>query len=186
MNERHRAFADAIEPALRGLYAAAVRLTGSSSSANDLVQDTLLLAYQSWERFDAATNIRAWLHRIQYNAFVSQYRRRKRERELLSRDATGPEYEPLISEHDRRCLHDGGIQRQSLTPTINRALDRLPQEFRTVVIMADIGELTYREIADILGCPMGTVMSRLHRARRALAKDLQATLSPAEIQAYAA
>jgi len=173
MTNRRIEFSRAIEPALDGLYATALKLTGATSDASDLVQDTLLLAYQSWGRFEPGTNIRAWLHRIQFNAFVSGYRRRKREYRALDVNGDGSKINLLVSEYDTRATEqDGGVVLQGLGRTVQRALDELAPEFRAVVLLAAIAELSYREIADTLGCPMGTVMSRLHRARRILAKKL--------------
>lgn len=173
MTDRRAAFSRTIEPALDGLYAAALRLTGSASDASDLVQDALLLAYQGWDRFEPGTNVRAWLHRIQYNTFVSAYRRKKRERRALDVERDPTHAEHFISEFDARgAREDGGVVLQGLTPTVQAALDELAPEFRSVVVLVDIGELSYREVADAVGCPIGTVMSRLHRARRALAKKL--------------
>lgn len=173
MTNRRIEFSRAIEPALDGLYATALRLTGSASDASDLVQDALLLAYQGWDRFESGTNVRAWLHRIQFNAFVSGYRRKKRERRALDVDADPSKTELFVSEYDTRVSEaDGGVVVQGLGRTVQGALDELSPEFRTVVVLADIAELSYREIADTLGCPIGTVMSRLHRARRMLAKKL--------------
>ncbi|MBL8681339.1 MAG: sigma-70 family RNA polymerase sigma factor [Myxococcales bacterium] len=186
MTNRRVEFSQTVEPALDGLYATALRLTGSAADAGDLVQDALLLAYQGWDRFEAGTNVRAWLHRIQFNAFVSGYRRKKRERRALDVDADPSKAELFVSEYDTRSSEeDGGVVVQGLGRTVQGALDELSPEFRAVVVMADIAELSYREIADTLGCPIGTVMSRLHRARRMLAKKLAPKLGrevPAELQ----
>jgi RNA polymerase sigma-70 factor (ECF subfamily) len=173
MTNRRIEFSRAIEPALDGLYATALRLTGSASDASDLVQDALLLAYQGWDRFESGTNVRAWLNRIQFNAFVSGYRRKQRERRALDVDADRSKAELFVSEYDARVTEqDGGVVVQGLGRTVQSALDELSPDFRMVVVLADIAELSYREIADALGCPIGTVMSRLHRARRMLAKKL--------------
>lgn len=170
---RREGFTRQTLPLLDGLFAAAVRLSGSRTEAEDIVQETLLLAYQAWGRFEPGTNLRAWLHRIQVNAFISGYRRAKRERRLL--DATrDPGARALLLSSAQEALEgpDGGVSLRGLGPTVQAALDALPEEFRTAVVLADIAELSYREIADVMGCPLGTVMSRLHRGRRALARDL--------------
>ncbi len=174
---RREGFTRQTLPLLDGLFAAAVRLSGSRTEAEDIVQETLLLAYQAWGRFEPGTNLRAWLHRIQVNAFISGYRRAKRERRLL--DATrDPGARALLLSSAQEALEgpDGGVALRGLGPTVQAALDALPEEFRTAVVLADIAELSYREIADVMGCPLGTVMSRLHRGRRALARDLGPTL----------
>jgi RNA polymerase sigma-70 factor (ECF subfamily) len=171
----HRAeFSQVVEPLLDGLYASALRLTGSASDAADLVQDTLLRAYQGWDRFEPGTHIRGWLHRIQYNLFVSGYRRRKREQRALDVTSDPRKAERFVGGFDADGPREAPEAR--LSSAVQAALDALAPEFRAVVVLSDIGELSYRQIADALECPIGTVMSRLHRARRALAQRL----SPAE------
>lgn len=177
---RRESFTRQTLPLLDGLFAAAVRLSGSRTEAEDLVQETLLLAYQSFARFEPGTNLKAWLHRIQVNAFISGYRRARRERRL--QEATrDPGARALILSSAQEALEgaDGGVSRLGLGPTVQSALDALPEEFRTAVVLADIAELSYREIAETMGCPVGTVMSRLHRGRRALARQLGPTLGRA-------
>lgn len=174
---RRESFTRQTLPLLDGLFAAAVRLSGSRTEAEDLVQETLLLAYQSFARFEPGTNLKAWLHRIQVNAFISGYRRARRERRL--QEATrDPGARALILSSAQEAMEaaDGGVSRLGLGPTVQSALDALPEEFRTAVVLADIAELSYREIAETMGCPVGTVMSRLHRGRRALARELGPTL----------
>jgi RNA polymerase sigma-70 factor (ECF subfamily) len=173
MNASRQEFMQAVTPVLDGLIGAAVRLTGVRCDADDLVQESLLHAYQSWNRFEPGTNVRAWLHRILVNTYISGYRRRVRERRALDVE-TDPSKRALLITSAQSLVEgaDGGVQYGGLGRAVQNALDELPTEFRTVVVMADLGELTYREIADALGCPIGTVMSRLHRGRRALAKRL--------------
>jgi RNA polymerase sigma-70 factor (ECF subfamily) len=173
MNVQRQEFMQTVTPVLDGLFGAAVRLTGVRCDADDLVQESLLHAYQSWNRFEPGTNVRAWLHRILINTYISGYRRRVRERRALDVD-TDPSKRALLITSAQSLVEgaDGGVQYGGLGRAVQHALDELPTEFRTVVVMADLGELTYREIADALGCPIGTVMSRLHRGRRALAKRL--------------
>ncbi|MEZ4407258.1 MAG: sigma-70 family RNA polymerase sigma factor [Polyangiales bacterium] len=169
-------------PLMDGLYGAAVRLTGRADTAEDLVQETLLAAYQNWERFEPGTNLRAWLHRIQVNRYISQWRTRKRERAALDieRDP-GKRAMLLTSAQEAMESDDGGVQRRTLGPALSHALDALPVEFRAVVVMADLCDMSYREIADAMRCPIGTVMSRLHRGRRALAKTLRPELVAGEV-----
>ncbi len=170
---RRDRFMDETAPLLGGLHASARRLTGAADTADDLVQDTMLLAWQSWERFAEGTNLRGWLHRIQVNLYITSYRRRRREQR--ARDAAGEGGLALLTLSDAQeavCAPDGGIQRSGLGPRLRTALDALPEEFRDVVLLADVEEFSYREIAEALRCPIGTVMSRLHRGRRALARSL--------------
>lgn len=160
----------ATSPMIDGLYGAAVRLSGSRAEADDLVQETLLSAWQSWDRFEDGTNLRGWLHRILVNGFISQYRRKKRERRALDIEADPGRRDMLLTTAQQSLEEpDGGVRYTGLGRTLRDALDALPDDFRQVIVMADLCEMSYREIADQLGCPMGTVMSRLHRARRAVA-----------------
>jgi RNA polymerase sigma-70 factor (ECF subfamily) len=187
MNAQRQDFMKSIDPILDGLLGAAVRVTGSRSDAEDLLQETLLHGYQGWARFEPGTNVRAWMHRILMNTYISSYRRRVRERRALDVESDPSKRSLLITE-DQETMEgeDGGVQTRGLGRVVQAALDELPEEFRMVVVMADIGELSYREIADALGCPMGTVMSRLHRGRRALARRLGPQLGMPEVTAVVA
>ncbi len=183
---RRDAFLRETTPLLDGLYAAALRLAGSRAEADDLVQEAMLHAWQSWERFEPGTNRRAWLHRILVNGFITQYRRRQRERRALDLEAHPERREALLSDAQHLLEGpDGGVQYPGLGRALRDALDALPEEFRAVIVLADLGALSYREIADAVGCPIGTVMSRLHRARRAVAAHLVAA-HPAEAAALRA
>lgn len=172
---RRKVFMEQTSPLVDGLFAAALRLTGSRAHAEDLVQDTMLQAYQAWDRFEQGSNLRAWLHRIMVNGFITQYRRTRRERRALDVDADpGRRALFLTTAQERVESPDGGVQYRGLTRVLQDALDALPEEFRAAVVMADLSEMSYREIADAMGCPIGTVMSRLHRGRKALARALSA------------
>lgn len=159
---------------LDGLYAAALRLTRAQSDAEDLVQDTLLRAYRFYDRFEAGTNFKAWLFKIQTNTFINRYRRTVREREVLQGEQAMPIGEGVMSRAAMRSLTDpvGTAQRRLIAREIQRSLDRLPDEARLMIVLADVEGLSYREIADVVACPIGTVMSRLHRARKTLKADL--------------
>ena len=154
-----------------GLYAAALRMTRNRADAEDLLQETMLRAERSRDTFEQGTNLRAWLFRILTNTFISRYRARQRrplETEL-------PEVEDLFLY--RRI---GGLaasaedQLLDVFPAaeVRRALEELPEAFLMPVLLCDVEGFTYREIADILGVPIGTVMSRLHRGRKALQSAL--------------
>ncbi|MBI5514331.1 MAG: sigma-70 family RNA polymerase sigma factor [Deltaproteobacteria bacterium] len=173
MDARRRQFEAQTLPLLDGLYAAGLRISGTRAEAEDLVQETYLHAWQAWDRFEAGTNVRAWMHRILVNAYISQYRRRRRERRALDVDADPGRRELFLSSAQSAVEgSDGGVQVRALSRGTQAALDALPVEFRAVVVMADLSEMSYREIAEAMRCPVGTVMSRLHRARRALARTL--------------
>jgi RNA polymerase sigma-70 factor (ECF subfamily) len=152
------------------LYAVSCRMTRSTTEAEDLVQDTVVKAMRARHQFEPGTNLKAWLLRILTNTFINRYRRGGLERDLFE----GPDAEPLtdgwVGATTMRAMRDP--ETQALTPIIEaevqRALDELPDEFRLAVVLSDIEELSYKEIAEAMGCPIGTVMSRLHRGRRQL------------------
>jgi len=162
-------------PQLDVLYSMALRLTRSPVDAEDLVQDTLMRAYRFYDRFEAGTNFKAWLLRIQMNTFVNRYRRASRERQVFDGPMAVPVGEGVMSRASMRGLTDpvGDAQRRLIAREINRAFEELSDDARAMVLLADVEELSYKEIADIVGCPIGTVMSRLHRARKQLQGSLQ-------------
>jgi len=157
------------------MYSAALRLTKNERDAEDLVQDTFLRAYRFFDKFERGTNMKAWLFKILTNTFINRYRRRVKERTVVE----GSERDTV---HDRFISRDATeypanpeqyfFDRQ-LTDDILGAIDSLPIDFRLVVILADLQEFSYKEIAEILGCPVGTVMSRLYRGRKLLQKMLR-------------
>ena len=159
---------------LSALLGVASRLTRNPADAQDLVQDTLLKAMRARDQFESGTNMRAWLLRILTNTFINRYRRGGLERSVLD----GPDADPLadgwISASTMESMRDPESQalRPMLEKEIKRILDELPEEFRLAVVLSDVEELSYKEIADIMGCPIGTVMSRLHRGRKAMQKAL--------------
>ena len=157
------------------LYSMALRLTRSPVDAEDLVQDTLVRAYRFYDRFEAGTNFKAWLLRIQMNTFVNRYRRSTRERQVFDGPMAVPVGEGVMSRASMRALTDpvGDAQRRLIAREINRAFEELSDEARAMVLLADVEELSYKEIAEVIGCPIGTVMSRLHRARKQLQGSLQ-------------
>jgi RNA polymerase sigma-70 factor (ECF subfamily) len=162
-------------PHLDTLYSMALRLTRSPVDAEDLVQDTLVRAYRFYARFETGTNFKAWLLRIQMNSFVNRYRRAVRERQVFDGPMAVPVGEGVMSRASMRGLTDpeGDAQRRLIAREINRAFEELSDDARAMVLLADVEELTYKEIADVVGCPIGTVMSRLHRARKQLQGSLQ-------------
>ncbi|MGO8970180.1 MAG: sigma-70 family RNA polymerase sigma factor [Myxococcaceae bacterium] len=160
---------------LDSLYASALRLTKNERDAEDLVQDTCMRAYRFFDKFERGTNIKAWLFRILTNTFINRYRRKVKERTATE----GPEQEAVQAlffsqeatdqaSNPERFLFD-----RLLSDDVLRAIDSLPIDFRMVVILADLQEFSYKEIADILACPVGTVMSRLFRGRKLLQKMLR-------------
>ncbi|MDP6944230.1 MAG: sigma-70 family RNA polymerase sigma factor [Myxococcota bacterium] len=155
---------------LNALYGAALRFTRSPAEAEDLVQETTLRAWRKWHQFEDGTNCKAWLFRILTNTFINGYRRRTKEREILENEQRGCHGERFFSRASAKRWGDPeqGYHDHNLSPVVERALADLPVNFRTVVVLADLQNFSYKEIAEIVGCPIGTVMSRLFRARRAL------------------
>ena len=151
------------------LYATALRYCRNQKDAEDLVQETLLKAYAAWDSFREGTNCRAWLFRILTNSFINEYRRNVKERRWQGRG------EPIICPRRRQQARDpeGAILDKALGDEVVKALGELTPDFRTVVEMADLKGMSYKEISRQLNCPMGTVMSRLYRARRALEEGLK-------------
>ena len=161
-------FAELALPYLDSMYGAALRLTRSPADADDLVQDAFLKAYRFYDRFEPGTNLRAWLLRILTNTFINKYRRNTRERKVLDGDDAEPVGDGVMSRAAMRALTEPEDEatRSLVSQEIQKALDELSEEHRLMIVLADIEELSYKEIADIVGCPIGTVMSRLHRARK--------------------
>jgi RNA polymerase sigma-70 factor (ECF subfamily) len=167
-------FAELALPYLDSLYGAALRLTRSPADADDLVQDAFLKAYRFYDRFEPGTNLRAWLLRILTNTFINKYRRNTRERKVLDGDDAEPVGDGVMSRAAMRALTEPEDEatRSLVSQEIQKALDELSEEHRLMIVLADIEELSYKEIADIVGCPIGTVMSRLHRARKHMQERL--------------
>lgn len=165
-----------LAPHLDGLYGAAVRLTRQPTEAEDLVQDAVMRAFRFFDRFERGTNFKAWLYRILTNTFINGYRRQQKAKSLgeeserqsveaafFSADVTDQVQDPEAFLVDR-----------ALSEAVLAAIDELPIDFRMVVILADLQEFSYKEVADILNVPVGTVMSRLFRGRKALQRILLA------------
>ena len=157
------------------LYGVALRLTKNDTSAEDLVQDTIVKAVRARNQFKAGTNLKAWLLRIQTNTFINRHRRGGLEREVLDGPTAAPLVDRWIGASTMRAMRDP--EREALAPLIEAevrtALNALPEHFRLVIVLSDIEGLSYKEIADVVECPVGTVMSRLHRARKLLQVSLR-------------
>jgi RNA polymerase sigma-70 factor, ECF subfamily len=161
-------------PLLPNLYAAALRMTRNPADAEDLVQDTYLRAFRGFSGFTEGTNLKAWLYRILTNSFINTYRKKQRQPQTVE----GPD------DLDEWYLFDklGGrnVELSAETEVLDKipdeavkaALESLPENFRLPVLLADVEGFSYKEIAEIMDTPIGTVMSRLHRGRKALQKAL--------------
>ena len=158
------------------LYTAALRMTRNQADAEDLVQETYLKAYRAFASFEEGTNLKAWLYRILTNTFINSYRAKKRRPEQTEID----EVEDLFLYRRLGGLEAVAAGRSAEDEVMDHftdehvkaALESLPEQFRMAVLLADVEGFSYKEIADILDVPIGTVMSRLHRGRRALQKAL--------------
>ncbi len=149
-------------PHMDFLYNYALRLTSEPDDAADLLQETFLRAYRFWDKFEQGTNLRGWLCRIMRNSFINIYRKNSKEPKKVEYDDTG--YGHVQPRND--------IADESFSDEVSKALDSLPDIFKTVILLSFVEGLTYDEIAEYLNCPVGTVRSRIHRGRLLLKDNL--------------
>ena len=163
-------------PMLPSLYGAALRMTRNPADAEDLLQDTTLRAYRGFASFREGTNLKAWLYRILTNSFINTYRKKQREPKTVD----GPEdldewflFDRLGAQSVARSAEEDVLE-SIPDADVKEALETIPENFRMAVLLADVEGFSYKEIAEITEVPIGTVMSRLHRGRKALEKALYA------------
>ncbi len=154
---------------LPDLYARALRLARNDAVAQDVLQDTVERALRFEGQYEQGSNLRAWLQRILLSVFITRCRRTKRERRAL---------ENLTHDPCAWTLPEARDPSQSLSPSMQRALGALPASFRQAVELVDVADMSYRDAAAIIGVPLGTVMSRLHRGRRILAEAIREHVAP--------
>jgi RNA polymerase sigma-70 factor (ECF subfamily) len=173
-NQSRAQFEALLSPWLDPLYASALRLTRNERNAEDLVQDTVMRAWRFFDKFQKGTNFRAWIFKILTNTFINSYRRNTRERSLQDeseRQSVEASFFSADLTEQTQNPEDFLLQRV-MSEDVLKAIDSLSIDFRMVVILADLQEFSYKEIAEILDVPVGTVMSRLFRGRKQLQKLL--------------
>lgn len=167
VDEKKREFEELAIQYMDSFYSAALRMTGDEIEAQDLVQDAYLRAFRFFDKFEKGTNFKAWFFKIIKNIYINKYRKESKAPQML--DVADAESSGLLSTVE---TPEDQIFDKLLDDDIIKALDDLPEDFRLTLLMSDLQGFSYKEIADILDCPIGTVMSRLHRGRKLLRKNL--------------
>jgi len=160
-------------PHLDAMYNFALRLTMDPTDAEDLVQDTVVKAYRFFSSYERGTNAKAWLFRILKNSYINNYRKKSKRPNEVDYDEVSTFYETIRADQTDTSDLEERMYRDMLDDTVTKALEDLPEDFRSVVLLCDVEGFTYEEIANMLDVPIGTIRSRLHRGRNLLRAALE-------------
>ena len=170
--KKQKDFDEEIIPHMDALYNFALRLTTDPNDAEDLVQDTIVKAYRIFSSYEKGTNAKAWMFRILKNSFINNYRKTSKKPSQVDYDEVSSYYESIRAERTETSDLESLMFREMMDDDLSEALTRLPEDFRTVVLLCDVDGYTYEEIANMLDVPIGTIRSRLHRGRNLLKTEL--------------
>lgn len=170
--KKQKDFDEEIIPHMDALYNFALRLTTDPNDAEDLVQDTIVKAYRFFSSYEKGTNAKAWMFRILKNSFINNYRKTSKKPSQVDFDEVSSYYESIRAERTETSDLESLMFREMMDDDLSDALTRLPEDFRTVVLLCDVEGYTYEEIANMLDVPIGTIRSRLHRGRNLLKTEL--------------
>lgn len=170
--KKQQDFNEEIIPLLDVLFNFALKLTGNPSDAEDLVQDSIVKAYRFFGSYERGTNAKAWVFRILKNSFINNYRRTANRPQEVDYNEVESYYESIRAERTETTDLERLMFNELMDDDLSRALHKLPEDFRTVVLLCDVENYTYEEIANMLDVPIGTIRSRLHRGRNLLKTEL--------------
>jgi RNA polymerase sigma-70 factor, ECF subfamily len=170
--KKQQDFNEEIIPHLDALYNFGLRLTSDPNDAEDLVQDTVVKAYRFFNSYEKGTNAKAWLFRILKNSYINNYRKKSKKPQEVDYDEVATFYETIRAERTETSDLEDKMFRELIDDDLSNALDSIPEDFRTVVLLCDVEDFTYEEIANMLDVPIGTIRSRLHRGRNLLKVQL--------------
>jgi RNA polymerase sigma-70 factor (ECF subfamily) len=168
LEKKYQDFDTEIIPHINALNSFALKMTNDMDDAGDLVQDTLLKAFRFFDKFEKGTNAKAWLFQILKNSFINNYRKNSREPNRVDYEDVQNFYESIKADEVKTRHYENDAFSNVLDDEIANSLSMLPDDFRTIVFLSDVEGYTYEEISDFMDCPIGTVRSRLHRARKML------------------